>query len=166
MTIHDLDMARFFLGEIVEVSATGTQIFDDGAREHGDFDTVAVTLLAASGSIATITNSRHFAIGYDQRLEAHGGKGMVQVSNASTSLVRISTAKAVDATGAFVDLFTECYVVAYVRELNEFLRLVREGYSTSPTFDDGRAALLIADAAQRSATEYVAVRLDANERMN
>lgn len=166
MTIHDFDMARFFLGEIVEVSATGSQVFDDGAREHRDFDTVAVTLLAASGSIATITNSRHSAIGYDQRLEAHGGKGMVQVSNASSSLVRLSTAKAVDATGAFVDLFTERYAEAYVRELSEFIRLVREGCSTSPTFEDGRAALLIADAAQRSATEHVAVRLDANGGVN
>jgi myo-inositol 2-dehydrogenase/D-chiro-inositol 1-dehydrogenase len=37
---------------------------------------------------------------------------------------------------------------------------VRGEPSTSPTFEDGRAALLLADAAQRSATEHVAVAVD------
>src|SRR5690606_8701767 len=69
MTIHDFDMARFFLPNIVSVSATATNTFDPGAREHGDFDTAVVTLTAASGAVVTIINSRHSASGYDQRLE-------------------------------------------------------------------------------------------------
>ncbi|MFM6974668.1 MAG: Gfo/Idh/MocA family oxidoreductase, partial [Agromyces sp.] len=44
MTIHDFDMARFLLGDIVEVSAFGSRLFDDGAREFGDYDTVNVML--------------------------------------------------------------------------------------------------------------------------
>lgn len=157
MTIHDFDMARFFLDDIVSVSATGTRAFDDGAKLHGDFDTAVTTLRSASGAIVTIINSRHSAVGYDQRIEAFGAKGMLQVANAPTSLVSLSTADAVEAKPAYENFFLERYAEAYAEELREFVKLVRGEVSTSPTFEDGRAALILADAAQRSATEGVAV---------
>ncbi|MDQ7879104.1 inositol 2-dehydrogenase [Microbacterium sp. QXD-8] len=157
MTIHDFDMARFFLPDIVEVTAVGTTTFDDGAREHGDFDTAVVTLRAASGAVVTVINSRHSAVGYDQRLEAFGARGSLQVANRSTSLVSLSTAERVDARAPFEDFFLQRYADAYAAELDAFVALVRGGASTSPTFEDGRAALVLADAAQRSATEHVSV---------
>lgn len=160
MTIHDFDMARYFLPEIVEVSATGTAAFDDGAREHGDFDTAVATLRAASGAIVTIVNSRHSAVGYDQRLEAFGPLGMLSVANAPTSLVSRSTADAVEAKPPYQDFFLERYARAYADELHEFVKLARGEASASPTFEDGRAALVLADAAQRSATERAAVAVD------
>ncbi|MFT4306056.1 MAG: inositol 2-dehydrogenase [Microbacterium sp.] len=160
MTIHDFDMARFFLPEIVEVSATGSRTFDEGAREHGDFDTAVTVLRAASGAIATITNSRHSAYGYDQRLEAFGSTGLLQVANAGTSLVSLSTADAVEARPRYQDFFLERYALAYAAELAEFVKLVRGEASASPTFEDGRAALVLADAAQRSASEGVTVAVD------
>jgi len=151
MTIHDFDMARFFAGDITEVFAVGSQMFDPGAREHGDYDSVVGTLRAVSGALVTITNSRHSAIGYDQRLEAFGADGILQVSNAARSLVSHSSRTSVEAKPLYVDLFLERYAEAYALELAEFVKLVRGERSHSPTFDDGRAALLIADAAQRSA---------------
>jgi myo-inositol 2-dehydrogenase/D-chiro-inositol 1-dehydrogenase len=160
MTIHDFDMARFFLPDIVEVSAVGSTIFDAGAREHGDFDTAMVILKSASGAVVSITNSRHSAVGYDQRLEAFGARGSLHVANAPTSLVSLSTATAVEAKPPYQDFFLERYAEAYAAELAEFVKLVRGEASTSPTFDDGRAALLLADAAQRSAVERVAVAVD------
>jgi myo-inositol 2-dehydrogenase/D-chiro-inositol 1-dehydrogenase len=160
MTIHDFDMARFFLPEIVEVTALGSTLFDGGAREHGDFDTAVTLLRAASGATVTITNSRHSAIGYDQRLEVVGAGGMLQVANAGTSLVSFSGATVVEARPPYQEFFLERYAVAYAAELTEFLKLVRGEPSTSPTFDDGRAALLLADAAQRSATERSVVAVE------
>ena len=160
MSIHDFDMARFFLPEIVEVSAVGSALFDGGAREHGDFDTAVTTLRAASGAIVTIINSRHSAVGYDQRIEAFGAGGMLQVANAPTSLVSLSTASAVEAKPPYEDFFLQRYAEAYAAELREFIKAVRGEPSTSPTFADGRAALVLADAAQRSASERVAVRID------
>jgi len=160
MTIHDFDMARFFLPDIVEVTATGSTVFDDGARAHGDFDTAVTVLRAASGATVSITNSRHSAIGYDQRLEAFGAAGMLQVANAGTSLVSFSGAVAVEARPPYQEFFLERYAEAYVAELREFVKLVRGEPSTSPGFDDGRAALLLADAAQRSAVERTVVPVD------
>lgn len=158
MTIHDFDMVRFFLGDIVEVVATGACLFDAGAREHGDFDTVAVTLRSEGGAIATIANSRHSAVGYDQRLEAFGAGGMLQVCNPVAGLVSASTGTATEARSPYVWSFLERYAASYARELDEFIRLVRGEDSTSPSYDDGRAALLLADAARRSAGEGVAIR--------
>ncbi|WP_223585557.1 inositol 2-dehydrogenase [Microbacterium sp. OVT16B] len=160
MTIHDFDMARFFLPEIVEVSASGSTTFDAGAAQHGDFDTAVTTLRAASGALVTIVNSRHSAVGYDQRIEAFGGTGMLQVANAPTSLVSLSTADAVEAKPPYEPFFLERYAAAYAAELHEFILLARGEQSTSPTFEDGRAALILADAAQRSATERVVVPVD------
>lgn len=160
MTIHDFDMARFFLPEIVEVSAVATRTFDEGAREHGDFDTAVTTLRAASGAIVTIVNSRHSAVGYDQRLEAFGGLGMLQVANAPTSLVSLSTGESVEAKPPYERFFLERYAGAYAAELDEFIKLARGEKSTSPLFEDGRAALVLADAAHRAATERVVVAVD------
>lgn len=157
MSIHDFDMARFFLGDIVEVQAIGARLFDAGAREHGDFDTVAVTLRSATGAIATIANSRHSAVGYDQRLEAFGAKGTLQVRNAPAGLVSASSASATEAGPPYISSFLERYATSYAVELEEFIKLVRGEESRSPSFEDGRAALLIADAAQQSAESGITV---------
>ncbi|WP_374209526.1 hypothetical protein [Microbacterium sp. HD4P20] len=42
----------------------------------------------------------------------------------------------------------------------EFVKTVRGEPSISPTFEDGRAALVLADAAQRSAVERASVDVD------
>lgn len=160
MTIHDFDMARFFVGDVVEVSAVGARLFDAGAETHGDFDTAVTTLRSAGGAVVTITNSRHSAIGYDQRIEAFGALGSLNVGNAPSSLVQRSDAVRVGAQSPHPAFFLERYAEAYALELAEFVRLVRGEPSTSPTFDDGRAALVLADAAQRSAGSGAAVRIE------
>ncbi len=76
MMIHDLDMARFLLGEDpVEVHAVGSCLVDQAIGQAGDVDTAAVLLKTASGKIAQISNSRRASYGYDQRFEVHGEKG-------------------------------------------------------------------------------------------
>ncbi|GAB3757059.1 inositol 2-dehydrogenase [Zhihengliuella somnathii] len=159
MTIHDFDMARFFLPDIVEVFAVGSCLFDAGAREHGDFDTAVTTLKASNGAVVTIVNSRHSSIGYDQRLEAFGAQGMLQVGNAPANLVSVSNATALEARPSNHEFFLDRYAAAYAGELAEFVRLARGESSTCPTFDDGRAALLLADAAQRSSVDGGPVRI-------
>ena len=159
-TIHDFDMARYFVPDIVEVFATGSQLFDDGARETNDFDTAMVTMRTSTGVQISITNSRHSAIGYDQRIEVFGGTGMLEVANAGTSLVSSSNATAVKTTSPYQHFFLERYAEAYVEELREFCRLVRGEASRCSTFADGRAALILADAAQTSAEEGRAVQVD------
>lgn len=160
MTIHDFDMARFFLPDIVSVTASGSQLFDEGARTYGDYDTATVILRASTGGLVTIINSRHSSAGYDQRIEAFGSKGMLQVSNAPSSLVSFSGAQHVEAKRPYPDFFLQRYMEAYSAELSAFVKLLRGQCSNSPTFEDGRAALVLADAAERSAQTGETVTVD------
>ncbi|MGY2747606.1 Gfo/Idh/MocA family protein [Arthrobacter sp. UYCu723] len=49
MTIHDLDMARFFTPDIMEVTAHGANAFSDYIADAGDFDSAVVTLRGRNG---------------------------------------------------------------------------------------------------------------------
>lgn len=151
MTIHDLDMARFFVPDIVEVSAHGSNQFSDDIRELGDYDTAVVTLRGARGELITITNSRHCVFGYDQRLEAFGSSGMLSVGNVTADSVRAYTESGTEQASPYQHFFLERYNAAYRAELDAFATSIRTGVAPSPGFDDGMAALILADAATESA---------------
>ncbi|WP_175957074.1 inositol 2-dehydrogenase [Schaalia sp. Marseille-Q2122] len=159
MTIHDFDMARYFLGEIVAVSAVG-QNLDPELADTGDFDGVIITLINAEGHSATITNSRHCASGYDQRLEAFGTKGALFAENVRPTTVRYSTAEHTNAEDPYLDFFLQRYEAAYSAELSEFIAAITEGRRPSPDIEDGAAALRLAEAAEESARTGKVVRLD------
>ncbi|WP_426998371.1 inositol 2-dehydrogenase [Pseudarthrobacter sp. N5] len=164
MSIHDLDMARFFVPDIVEVTAHGSTVFCDYIRDAGDYDSAVVTLRGRGGELVTITNSRHSAYGYDQRLEAFGSAGMLQAGNISPNTVRKYAADAVEQGVPYEPFFLERYSAAYRLELDHFVSAVRSGGSCRPGIDDGVAALVLAEAAGESAAtgRTVPVDLDAN----
>jgi myo-inositol 2-dehydrogenase/D-chiro-inositol 1-dehydrogenase len=158
MTIHDFDMARFLLGEIAEVSASGHAFIDD-IRGIGDIDTCTVTLTAPSGATATILNSRVCAAGYDQRIEVFGPKGALETTNLRTTGVRFSGKAGTDLAGPYLPFFLERYAAAYAAELDHFISSIEAGTAPSPTVLDGRAALVIAEAAGQSLASHAAVQL-------
>lgn len=151
MMIHDLDMARFLLGEDpVEVHAIGSSLVDPEIGKAGDVDTAAVLLKTASGKICQISNSRRATYGYDQRIEVHGAKGMVRAQNIPVTSVEIA-----DGSGFRTDpaqpFFLERYAAAYRDELDHFLTSVVAGVAPSPSGLDGLKAQVLADAATEAA---------------
>ena len=152
MTIHDFDMVRFFLGDVVEVVAIGTNV-DEAIRAQGDFDQVMVTLKSADGRMATIINSRTCAFGYDQRLEAFGSEGSLSADNLTPTAVRKATSDLTEAKSRVMDFFLDRYVDAYRLELDAFLTAIADGTPMSPSLRDGYEALRLADAATVSAHE-------------
>ena len=112
MTIHDLDIARFFIPEIVEVSAVGANVFSDDIRELNDFDSATITLRGSNGELVTIVNSRHCAFGYDQRLEAFGTDGMLSAGNVTKTLVRRYDASGTEEAPPYLPFFLERYAQA------------------------------------------------------
>ena len=159
MTIHDFDMARFFIPNIVEVSAIGTNSFCDYIKAENDFDNVTVTLRGSQDEIVTIVNSRHASFGYDQRIEAFGEKGMLVASNVQANTVKSYTADSVEVSEPYPNFFLERYADAYRRELHDFGQSITSGNVTNPTYEDGRAALVLANAALESATTGRAVKV-------
>jgi myo-inositol 2-dehydrogenase/D-chiro-inositol 1-dehydrogenase len=157
MTIHDFDMVRFFLPDIVEVSATGQNLIDPGIKDAGDFDGAVVTLRAASGAVATIVNSRRATYGYDQRLEVFGSAGMLQATNLLPNSVRSYGADHAERTAPYLTFFLERYAEAYAAELAAFIEGVESGSAFSPDLADGRAALVLADAAGQAARSGASV---------
>jgi myo-inositol 2-dehydrogenase/D-chiro-inositol 1-dehydrogenase len=160
MTIHDLDMARYFIPDIVEVSAQGANVFSEAIREADDFDSTVVTLRGSKDELVTIFNSRHSAFGYDQRLEAFGATGLLHVANKNDNLVRHWSARSVEGIAPYQNFFLERYAEAYRLEVAEFLRGVRGLPYRNPGFEDGRAALILADAAEKSARSGAAIAVD------
>src|SRR2546430_10248773 len=88
MTIHDLDMARFFLGEVAEVQAIGANLIEPYIAEAGDVDSAVVSMRGAGGELCQIINSRRCAFGYDQRVEALGADGMLRAREPTAPNVR------------------------------------------------------------------------------
>lgn len=165
MMIHDLDMARWLLGEEpVKVFATGRALVDPAAAELGDIDTAVCVLETASGSTATITNSRRAVYGYDQRIEVHGSDGMIQAKNHQTdALVRWTAQGVLHAPPP--DFFIERYIEAYAAELDHFLTAMAK--DESPCLvgpHDGRQALVLAELAARSVATGAVVRVEGLER--
>jgi myo-inositol 2-dehydrogenase/D-chiro-inositol 1-dehydrogenase len=150
MTIHDFDLARFFLGEVVEVYATGGNVVADYIAELGDIDSAVIVLRGVDDALCHITNSRHSVFGYDQRLEAFGSDGMLSVGNQHPTSVRLSTATQTEAAPAYLNFFIDRYTPAYRAELDHLITAIEQGSQPSPGFTDGREALALADAAVES----------------
>ena len=150
MTIHDFDMACYFLGEVVEVTATGANLVSDEIAAAGDIDGAVVVLRGANGALASITNSRRCAFGYDQRLEAFGELGMLSAANQLPTSVRFSGADRTEVAAPYHNFFLDRYTPAYRAEMDHFVTAVETGSVPSPGFTDGRAALVLADAANES----------------
>jgi myo-inositol 2-dehydrogenase / D-chiro-inositol 1-dehydrogenase len=159
MMIHDLDMARFLLGEEpVELHAAASCLVDSAIAAAGDVDTAVLTLRTASGKLCQISNSRRAAYGYDQRIEAHGSMGLLRAGNPTATTVELAT-NAGFSTDPLLPFFLERYAVAYRAELAAFVAAVESGHKPRPDGEDGLKALLLADAATESARTGQAISL-------
>lgn len=160
MMIHDLDMARFLLGEEPQtVYAVGASLVDPEIGRAGDVDTAAVTLTTKTGRICQITNSRRASYGYDQRIEVHGEKGMLRAENVLENTVEIATAAGFQKAPA-QHFFLERYDAAYRAEMAHFVQGVVDRKPILPGIVDGLRAQVLADAATQSYEQAVPVRME------
>jgi len=160
MMIHDLDMARWLLGEEpVSVFARGSALVDARIGAAGDIDTAVVVLETASGKLCQITNSRRCAYGYDQRIEVFGSAGLVRADNVTATTVETAGASGFTREPA-LPFFLERYGAAYRAELEQFLNALRGTAAELATGRDGRQALVLANAAQRSLESRAPVQLE------
>ena len=159
MMIHDLDMARFLVGEaIVEVTASGSALVDKAIGDAGDVDTAVAVLRSAGGRLCVISNSRRATYGYDQRIEVHGSEGMVSAGNpVATTVARAD--RSGFTTDPLNDFFMDRYAEAYRLEIAAFCAVVRGGNVAYPDGPDGLNALALADAATESLATARAVRV-------
>ena len=159
MTIHDLDMARFMLGEEpVALSAHASVLIKPELREIGDYDSATVILETASGRQAVITNSRRATYGYDQRVEVHGSLGVASVGNHHESQLGIGLADGYR-TAPLMNFFMTRYTASYAAEIAEFVACLAEDRPPSATGEDGVIALRLANACVESVERKTRVAL-------
>ncbi len=151
-TIHDFDLARFILAEdsIIEVSAFGSQMVNDDFKEINDHDTTMCILKSKKGVLVHINNSRRAIYGYDQRVEVFGSKGMSISNNQTQSSVELFNESLTFSKEPILNFFIERYSQAYEDQFNDFIETVKLNRIPSVTFNDGRNALILADAANES----------------
>ena len=159
MTIHDFDMVRFLAGcNAEEVYVEAAVLVDPAIGEAGDVDTAVITLKMENGAIAVIDNSRKAVYGYDQRAEVFGSKGMVAVTNDSSSSAVISNAEGVTGEKPLY-FFLERYMEAYAKEIKCFIEAIENDTDTPLGVMDGLYPVLMELAAKKSLEEHRPVKI-------
>lgn len=164
VTIHDLDTARWMVGEIDEVTAFGAALSNPAFADAGDIDNAVVTLRFASGALGVIDNSRVGGYGYECSTEVMGSRATVRVDHHRRAHVEWLTHGA--ATVDYVADFTERYPLAYLLELEDFAQAIRDERPVTVTGEDALAAFVLARACDRSFREGRTVQLRREESTN
>ena len=162
MTIHDFDLIRFYLGndEVKEIFATTTNLSDLRIKKINDYELAMCLIKSEKGVICMINNSRHCSYGYDQRVEVFGSKGMVvsgnRRDNASEKFLESKTAIKRPLLNFFIDRYEE----AYKLQLDDLIDLVQKGKNPRASFEEGRKAIIIANAASKSLKSKKCVKIN------
>jgi myo-inositol 2-dehydrogenase/D-chiro-inositol 1-dehydrogenase len=159
--IHDLDTARWMVGEIDEVCAIGAALSGPAFAESGDIDNAIVTLRFAGGALGVIDNSRVAGYGYECSTEVVGSEATVRIGHHRRvhNVWLTPGAASVD----WVADFSERYAQAYLLELEDFAAAVRDDRACAVTGEDALSAFVLAQACDRSFHEQRPVRLRREE---
>jgi myo-inositol 2-dehydrogenase / D-chiro-inositol 1-dehydrogenase len=157
--IHDFDMVRWLLAdEPVDIYARTACMLDAKENPHRDPDTAMVVLRMAGGALVHINSSFRAIYGYDQRIEAFGEKGMLISGNQHPTTVERHGKDGIR-RDPLLHFFIDRYAESYKRELDAFVQAVEGRTAPLIGFDDGRRALMIAEAGVRSAKSGMPVAL-------
>ena len=158
--IHDLDLARWYMGDIASVYSIGGTLAYPEMKAIGDIDNAITSLYFTSGALGTIDLSRNGVYGYDIRTEILGTEGTVKIGYLRETPILVMNNKGI--THDTVPYFTERFEQAYITQLQDFVVNVLEGKPPAVTCADGVAALQASAAATLSFKENRPVELKAN----
>ena len=148
MGIHDIDLARWLMGEVATVYSVGGVLAYPEVNDVGDIDNAVMTLTFESGALGVIDLSRSGVYGYDIRAEILGTTGTLKVGYLRETPLMILNKAGV--THDTVPYFMERFERAYVAQLQDFIERLQQGKEPSITCADGVADLQVALAATQS----------------
>jgi predicted dehydrogenase len=163
---HDIDSARWFAGsEIDEVYAIGGNFRCPQAREkYPDFyDNVAMVCRFENGKQGFIDGAASVGYGYDSRMEIVGTSGVMFVGRREQEfVVTCSTARGI--VQPFVKSWRTLFTDAYEAEDQDFVDCIREDRPPRVGGMDGRMAVAVVNAGNRSIVERTPVRVERKTR--
>jgi myo-inositol 2-dehydrogenase / D-chiro-inositol 1-dehydrogenase len=144
MSIHDIDLARWLLGNPRprRVFATGTVAVHQDLKPIGDVDNGVAVVEFADGQLACFYATRTLAYGHDTHTEIIGTAGRLTVGmNPRKNRVEISDPRGVR-NECVVDYY-ERFQEAFLAEAQEFVGCVRDGTPPPLTLRDATEATRI-----------------------
>ncbi|KZC08846.1 PREDICTED: inositol 2-dehydrogenase-like [Dufourea novaeangliae] len=164
--VHDFDLITWILGEYPNKVAVRAHAHIPEIKALGDYDTVVATLHFPSGTLGVIDISRNSPVGYDQRLEVFGPKGLITADN-ERPLHSVTMQRGLQgATQAPIWYsFASRFMNGYRRELDHFINVVLGKSELSVTSEETLAVCKIACACEESAKtgKMVEINWPANE---
>jgi len=152
---HDIDTLRWFTGgEFTEVYAIADNYRTLEARAtHPDFyDQVLLSARFSNGAQGSITGAQGVQYAYDSRVEILGSHGLISIGGLNAGSTFVCTRDKEMRAPAVVS-WSNLYRDAYLAEDIEFVSAIREARPPRVTGKDGRAAVAVVNAGNRSILE-------------
>jgi myo-inositol 2-dehydrogenase / D-chiro-inositol 1-dehydrogenase len=148
MTVHDFDLARFLIGEVVEISAWGAVLAHEMFEKAEDCDTAVCMLRFENGVLGVVESARHSNWGYDIRTEVAGSEGKVVVEAPHKTPIQHFTGFQ-NHTDVYIN-FPDRFADAYRLQMEAFFDSLLSGSTPSPSPKDALETLRICLAAKQS----------------
>jgi myo-inositol 2-dehydrogenase / D-chiro-inositol 1-dehydrogenase len=152
---HDIDTVRWFAGsEFTEVYAiAGNYRTPEARASHPDFyDQVLLSARLDNNAQGCITGAQGVQYAYDSRVEIIGTHGLISIGGLNADTTVICTREK-ELRRPSVVSWMNLYRDAYLAEDIEFIAAIREERPARVTGRDGRAAVAIVNAGNRSIIE-------------
>ena len=146
--VHDMDLARWLVGEVLEVQALGGAVSDPSLAAHSLHDTAVALLRFENGAFGTVEMARRTVYGHEVRTEVLGEHGKLNIERDQRGDLRTYSK-----TGGHFDRvrgFEERFAQAYKLEMAAFVHGLRAGQPLMPNVRDGWCSLRLAFAAQHA----------------
>ena len=159
---HCFDTVRWMTGS--EVTRVYAEVANHkGARHgvtaHGFYDTAVVSLRFASDALGIVDGVCPAEYGYDARVEVIGTAGLITIGDTLGMPVLTCVDRSVGGTRPVHKTWPERFSWGYVHEITAFVDAIRGGEPTGPDGTDGKRAVEIVVAANRSWQEARPVEL-------
>ena len=158
-TVHEFDLGRWLMNdEISEIHAYGAILVFPEAAQFNDIDTAVLNMRFSRGTLGAVENYMQSGYGYDIRTEIVGSKGTIIMGylQQTAELVLTSNGARTD----IVDHFLARFSNGYLDEMRDFVKTIIAGHAPKVDAFDGRQAVAVAGAAERSYREGRAVAVE------
>lgn len=158
---HDIDCVRWLAGSDIEslYAIAGNYRNREIADKYPDFyDNVVMTGTFKNGVQFTIEGAQYARYGYDARVEVLGTKGVVHIGRTDAQHYKVVN----DETGTstpFITSWTALFKDAYLEEDIQFIECILNDTTPKVTGQDGKMAVAVVKAGNRSIKEKSIIRL-------
>lgn len=159
---HDIDALRWFAGsEITELYAAGGNYRCPDIRDaYPDFyDNVTMTVKFRDGKTGSIDGAMGVQYGYDSRVEILGTEGVIFLGQTHERTI-VTADRSKTLTRPFMNSWRSLFKEAYLAEDTDFIACILEDRPPRVTGHDGKMAVKVVEAGNRSLTGGAVVRLD------